>query len=66
MPVQLEHESGGCREAVQHLHTFDRELQHDAVPKLVARALNLDLDIDFGLDWFPARLTGVIDELLGS
>ncbi len=35
-------------------------------PKLVARALRLDLDLDFGLDWFLARLTGVADALLGS
>ncbi len=63
MPVQLEHESGGSREAAQHLHALDRELQHGATPKLVARALRLDLD--FGLDWFLAHLTGVVDALLG-
>ena len=66
LPVQLEHESGGSREAAQLFHVLGRELQHDAAPKLDARALRLDLDLDFGLDWFLARLTGVADELLGS
>jgi hypothetical protein len=64
MPVQLEHESGGSREAAQLLHALDRELEHDAAPK--SDALVLRLDLDFGLDWFPARLTGAVDELLGS
>jgi hypothetical protein len=66
MPVQLEHESGGTREAAQVLHALDCELQHDAAPKLVALVLRLDPDLDFGLDWLPARLTGEADALLGS
>jgi hypothetical protein len=66
MLVELEHVSGGSREAAQLLHALGFELEHDAVPKLVARALNLDLDLDFGLDWFLARLTGDVDALLGS
>ena len=66
MLVQLKHESGESREAAQVLHALDRELQHEAAPKLVALVLRLDLDLDFGLDWFPARLTGVVDALLGS
>ncbi len=53
MPVQLEHESGGSREAAQVLHALDHELEHDAVPKIVALVL-------------LARLTGVVDELLSS
>ncbi len=64
MPVQLEHESGGSREAAQLLHALDRQFEHDAVPKLDVLVLRIDLD--FGLDWFPARLTGVVNELLGS
>ena len=63
-PVQLEHESGGSREAAQLPHALDLELEHDAVPKLVALVLRLDLD--FGLDWFLVHLTGVVDALLGS
>jgi hypothetical protein len=35
-------------------------------PKLDAHVLRLDLHLDLGLDWFLARLTGVVDELLGS
>ncbi len=66
MPVQLEHESGGSRDAAQVFHALDRELEHDAVPKFVALVLRLDLDLDFVLDWFPARLTGAVDVLLGS
>ncbi len=62
MPVELEHESGGSREAAQLLHALDRELEHDAAPKLDALVLRLDLD----LDWFPAHLTGEVDELLCS
>ncbi len=64
--AKLEHESGGPREAAQLLHAPDRELEHDAAPKLVARMLRLDPDLGFELDWFPAHLTGVVDELLGS
>ncbi len=62
----LEHESGGSREAAQHLHALDHELEHDAVPKIVALVLRLDLDLDLGLDCFLARLTGAVDALLGS
>ncbi len=65
MPVQLEHESGGSREAAQHLHALDSELQHEAAPKFDSCVLRLDLDLDFGLDWLLARLTGVVDALLG-
>ncbi len=64
--AELEHESGGSREAAQLLHALYRELRHDAAPKFVALVLRLDLDLDFCLDWFLARLTGAIDELLGS
>ncbi len=64
MLAELEHESGGSREAAQLLHALDRELVHEAAPKLVALVLRLDLD--FGLDWFLVHLTGVVDELLGS
>jgi hypothetical protein len=60
----LEHESDGSREAAQLLHALYRELEHDAVPKFVAHVLRLDRD--FGLDWFPTRLTGEVDALLGS
>ncbi len=66
MFIELEHESGGSREAAQHLHALDRELQHEAAPKLVALVLRLGLELGFGLDWFLARLTGVADALLGS
>ncbi len=66
MLAELEHESGGSREAAQVLHALDLELEHDAVPKFVALVLRLDLDLDFGLDWFLARLPGVVVELLGS
>ncbi len=66
MLVELEHESGGSREAAQVLHALDRELQHDAVPKIDVIVLRLDLDLDLGPDWFLARLTGVVDALLGS
>ncbi len=66
MLAELEHESGGSREAAQVLHALDRELQHDAAPKVVALVLRLDLNLDFVFDWFLARLTGVVDELLGS
>ncbi len=66
MLVGLEHESGGSREATQQLHAVDRELEHDAVPKFDALVLRLDLDLDFCLDWFLARLTGAIDAPLGS
>ncbi len=62
----LEHESGGCREAAQLLHALYRELELVVVPKSDALVLRLDLDLDFGLDWFPACTTGVVDELLGS
>ena len=62
----LEHESGGSREAAQLLHALYRELEHDAVPKFVAHVLRLDLDLDFVLGWFLARLTGAVDALLGS
>jgi hypothetical protein len=62
----LVHESGGSREAAQHLHALDLELQHEAAPKIDALVLRLDPDLDFGIDWFLARLTGVVDELLGS
>ncbi len=48
MPVQLEHESGGSREAAQVFHALDCELQHEAAPKLDVLVLRLDLD--FGLD----------------
>ncbi len=66
MPVELEHESGGSREAAQVIPALDRELVRDAAPKIDALVLRLDLDLDFGLDWFPARLTGDVDALLGS
>ncbi len=66
MLVELEHESGGSREAAKLLHALYRELEHDTVRKIDARVLRLDLDHGFGLDWFLARLTGVADELLGS
>ena len=66
MLAELEHESGGSREAAQLLHALYRELEHDAAPKLVALVLNLDIDLDFVLDWFLARLTGAVDALLGS
>ncbi len=66
MLVELEHEGGGSREAAQLLHALDRELQHDAAPKIDVLVVRLDLDLDFGLDWFPAHLTGVVDALLGS
>ncbi len=66
MRVELEHQSGGSREAAQVLHALDRELQHEAAPKRDVLVLRLDLDLDFDLDWFIARLTGVVDELLGS
>ncbi len=66
MLVQLEHESGGSTKVAQLPHSLDCELVHDAAPKLDAFVLRLDLDLDFGLDWFLARLTGVLDELLGS
>ena len=66
MLVELEHESGGSREAAKLLHVLDCELEHDPVPKIDARTLHLDLYLDFGLNWFLARLPGVVDELLGS
>ncbi len=66
MLTELKLESGGSREAEQVLHALDRELEHDAVPKIDALVLRLDLDLDFGLNCFLARLTGVVDELLGS
>jgi hypothetical protein len=66
MIAELEHESGGSREAAQLLHALDCELEHDAVPKIDVRVLRLDLDLDLGLDWFPAHLTGEVDALLGS
>ncbi len=50
MPVQLEHVSGGSREAAQVFHALDRELEHDAAPKLVALVLRLDLELDFFLN----------------
>ncbi len=62
----LGHESGGSREAAQLPHALDLELEHDAASKIDAIVLRLDLHLDFGLDWFLARLTGVVDELLGS
>ncbi len=34
MPVELEHESGGSREAAQVLHALNRELVYDAAPKM--------------------------------
>jgi hypothetical protein len=47
MPVQLEHESGGSREAARLLHALDCERQHEAAPKLdVLVVLRLDLDLD--------------------
>ncbi len=66
MLVELEHERGGSREAAQHLHALDRELEHDAISKIDVCVLRLDLDLDFGLDWFPTRLTGAVDALMGS
>jgi hypothetical protein len=62
MLVQLEHESGGSREAAQVLHALDRELQHEARCPCLAPRPRPRL-------WpccVLARLTGVIDELLGS
>ncbi len=66
MLAELEHESGGSLKTAQNLHALDRELQHDAAPKVDALVLRLDLHLDFVLDWFLARLTGVVDALLGS
>jgi hypothetical protein len=66
MLVELEHESCGSCEAGQLLHALDRELVRDAVPKIDALVLRLNLDLDFGLDWFLARLTGEVDALMGS
>ncbi len=63
--VELEYESDGSREAAQYLHALDRELEHEAAPKIDARVLRLDRDLDFGLDWFLARLTGAVDALMG-
>ncbi len=66
MLVELEHESGGSREGAQVFQALDCELEHDAVPKVDVLVLRIDLDLDLGLDWLPVRLTGVVDELLGS
>jgi hypothetical protein len=66
MLAKLEHESGGSREAVQLLYALDHELEHDAAPKIDALVLRLNLYLDFVLDWLLARLTGVVDELMGS
>ncbi len=57
---------GGSREFAQHIHALGFELEHDAAPKNDALVLRLDLDLDFCLDCFLARLTGEVDALLGS
>jgi hypothetical protein len=66
MLAELEHEIDGSREAAQLFHALDCELEHDAAPKLDVLVLRLDFDLDFVLDWFTDRLTGVVDALLGS